>query len=607
VHDIDDFLSKHEPFADLDAAHLRRIADAVEIEFFARGEQIFEQGQEPAERVRIIRSGAVELVDRGRTLDLLGEGELFGHPSMLAGLPTGFAARAGEDTITYRLPGDILLPLLTRPEGLRFVARSLLARRWRPDASTDASPADPARRPVGAFIREPIVMCDPRTTVRDVAQQMAARGASCALVRIDDSGFGIVTDQDFRVRVVGGDVALDAPVGRAMTAPAFTVGPSRTGIDVMVEMINRGIRHVPVVSDRREVLGVVTDVDLLASDTRTPFMVRRSIARARDIDELVAAASQLRPTIIALHDADVASTHICAIIAAVADGLTRRAIELLAPRAGDLPPFQWLATGSLGRREAFPSSDVDSALVWEGNINASRIRPLAHDVMDVLERCGFPRDHHAATAEHPLFSRSSDAWRHVIARWLDRPDDARLLIVLSVLEDAREVLRSGAVSPAFDALRDARGHPALLRRLRRLALSHRPPTGFLRNIVVEHSGEHRGLLDIKNGGLLPIVDLARYYSLATGSEHGTTPGRLRGAVEADLLSESDATTLEEAFDLFTHLRMEHQVRQLRRNEPLTNFLDPAELNPLMRRYLREAFRAIARVQRRLGLRLPTAS
>src|SRR5690242_10918860 len=106
VHDIATFLERYEPFVGLEPAQLDAIAKAVEIEFFPRGEVIFEQGQEPAERVRMIRSGAVELVDQGRPLDLLGTGELFGHPSMLAGLPTGFAAHAHEDTICYRLPAD---------------------------------------------------------------------------------------------------------------------------------------------------------------------------------------------------------------------------------------------------------------------------------------------------------------------------------------------------------------------------------------------------------------------------------------------------------------------------------------------------------------------
>ena len=82
----------------------------------------------PQTSVWIVCSGSVGLVDHGRVLDLLGPGELFGFSSMLAELPTGFAARACGETECYRLPGDVTRPLLARPEALRHVTRTLLGR-----------------------------------------------------------------------------------------------------------------------------------------------------------------------------------------------------------------------------------------------------------------------------------------------------------------------------------------------------------------------------------------------------------------------------------------------------------------------------------------------
>src|SRR5215211_3292913 len=122
------FLRAHPPFDALPEPELERLAAAAAVESYAGGETIFAQGSGPQEHVRVVRSGAVELVDHGRVLDLLGPGELFGYASMLAELPTGFAARAAGPTTCYRLPGDVTRPLLARPEGLRHVARTLLGR-----------------------------------------------------------------------------------------------------------------------------------------------------------------------------------------------------------------------------------------------------------------------------------------------------------------------------------------------------------------------------------------------------------------------------------------------------------------------------------------------
>src|SRR5262245_12734334 len=128
MHDIVEFLRRHAPFDDLAEEALEDLSHSVEVEFFAAGTTIFRQGEKPLEHVWMVRRGAVELVDRGQVLDVLGEGELFGHPSMLSGLPTGFEAKAGEDSLCYRLPTESVVPLLARPTGLRYVARTILSR-----------------------------------------------------------------------------------------------------------------------------------------------------------------------------------------------------------------------------------------------------------------------------------------------------------------------------------------------------------------------------------------------------------------------------------------------------------------------------------------------
>jgi CBS domain-containing protein len=147
----------------------------------------------------------------------------------------------------------------------------------------------------------------------------------------------------------------------------------------------------------------------------------------------------------------------------------------------------------------------------------------------------------------------------------------------------------------------------LLRQLAHFSLSYRPPTGFLRGLVVEHSGEHSGQLDLKHGGVIPIVDLARWAAMAAGVSCTSTAERLRVAGKAGTLPESDARTLLEAHELIIELRVEHQVAQLSAGEPPDDYIDPALLTPLTRSYLREAFRAVAAVQKRVAAELQAAT
>jgi CBS domain-containing protein len=62
---------------------------------------------------------------------------------------------------------------------------------------------------------------------------------------------------------------------------------------------------------------------------------------------------------------------------------------------------------------------------------------------------------------------------------------------------------------------------------------------------------------------------------------------------------ADAHTLADAFTLINNLRLEHQVMQLRAGATPDDYLAPEELSPLRRTQLKEAFRAVADVQKRV--------
>ncbi len=607
--EISRFLRRYPPFDALDDADVERVAVAAEEEFHTAGATIFSEGTGPVEHLRVVRWGAVEIVFGGRMLDLLGEGELFGHASMLSGLPTGFEARAAEDTLCYRIPAEVAQGPLSRPAGLRFVARSLLEL-WAEGAGvlTAELPVDPSLQPVCALIRGEPVVCPPHTPIREAARMMSAAQTTSAIIDLGNGALGILTDHDLRTRVIAGGLTGEEPVSAAMSAPVYTCPPDRVGSEVLLDMLDRGLRHFPVVSATGKVLGVVEELDLIAAQTRSSFYLRRRIGRAQSVAELADAARDLRPTVIALHDARVAPADIAAVYSIVVDALTRRLLEL-AVRDGADPgvEFAWLALGSQARREAMPSSDVDSAIVWFGadadDQVRSRLHALGRTVVEGLEACGLQPDPHRVTASDELFVRSLASWQRAVRSWIDDPTQEKALVLVSVLVDSRPVWGVHTGTPVADSFRLAPSNPALLRLLARFALSHRPPTGFFRGLVVEPTGEHRGRLDLKQRGVTPIVDLARWAGISAGVTSASTTERLHAAAAAGTLSEAEARTLEDALALITGLRLEHQVQQLRVGVQPDDYVNPARLSGLTRTYLREAFRAVASIQKHVAAEL----
>ena len=343
--------------------------------------------------------------------------------------------------------------------------------------------------------------------------------------------------------------------------------------------------------------------------TPTPSAPRRAIAAAQDFDQLSAVADGLRTTAVSLHDARVAPGRASATISILADSFTKRSIELSISELGPPPgPLSWLALGSHGRREPVPGSDIDSALTWDGGEEhgeaQSYMLSLGSRVSDALARCGFVADKRGATAANDLFVRPVRAWRRLIRESIREPREGKGLIVISLFLDGRVLYHGGGASDLDQEFQAARGRRSLLRLMLSLALAHKPAVGVLRDFVVERSGEHRGRLDIKQRGLLPVTSIARYASLAAGATAPrSTPDRLSAAEAEGTLDRSSAHSLSEAFELFQGLRLEHQVEQIERQIEPDDHLDPKALNPVQRGNLRDAFRQVRAVQKKLGGRL----
>src|SRR6476619_301033 len=153
MHEIADFLRGNPAF---DTLSEDEVAAACEIEYAEAGTMVLEQAVTTPGVAWVVRRGAVELLDGDRVVDMLSEGEMFGHASLLSEWPTALAVRAAEDSLLYRLPAEAIRPVLARPAALRFAVRSLAGRYEMLQRELDPlalAVVDPARRPVSRLLR----------------------------------------------------------------------------------------------------------------------------------------------------------------------------------------------------------------------------------------------------------------------------------------------------------------------------------------------------------------------------------------------------------------------------------------------------------------------
>ena len=114
-----------------------------------------------------------------------------------------------------------------------------------------------------------VLEIDCESTVFDAVSQMVDGNVGSLLVTESGRLVGIVTERDYlrRVAIVGRDERT-TPVREIMSAPIVYTTPESSIDECMAVMTERRIRHLPVLDESREVLGVVSIGDLVKFQTR---------------------------------------------------------------------------------------------------------------------------------------------------------------------------------------------------------------------------------------------------------------------------------------------------------------------------------------------------
>lgn len=107
------------------------------------------------------------------------------------------------------------------------------------------------------------IVVPPQTSLRVAAEVMAEQSIGAVVVATDRGAVGILSERDVVCAIAAGADPDGATVAGAMSHEVVSVRPDDTLYDAAVDMLDLGIRHVPVLDDRGRALGMVSVRDLL--------------------------------------------------------------------------------------------------------------------------------------------------------------------------------------------------------------------------------------------------------------------------------------------------------------------------------------------------------
>jgi CBS domain-containing protein len=603
-------LARHPPFDGIDPEEVRAALQGAQEHAFESGEIALVEDGAPALGLWVILGGSMDIVHEGEVIQVLEPGECFGHPSLLTGMAPAFTVRAREPSRCLLLSADASRRLLGTVAGATYVAASM-RKRLTGAGHTVHALRDVGTTPVSAIMR-PATFCEPDEPLRQAAGRLGQNSTSALLVRLTDDRLGILTDADVRASVTEGEVALDAPVREVARSPVPTVPAAQLAVEAAVDMVAAGAEHLAV-TDARGVCGILSATDLLGLDARSPIALRHMILGAPDEDALVRATQELPRLFLLLVRAGVPARELGRVLSLQHDTIVARLVDFSIWRAGAAPlAWAWLDLGSAARREFTLASDQDNALAYadpepgeEAAVDAYFER-LGSDVNDGLARCGIGVDNNGVLAGKRLWRMSKGAWLRTFSECLTEPDESHL-IRASVSFDFRPAAGGLLlVSELTDYIRDARRHPQFMRLMARTANGYPVALGFRGQLATGREGDPPDRLDLKRGGIIPLVNLVRFHALAHGVTISPTLDRIEAVANVGGLERDVADGLAEAWSVITRLRFEHHAAQIAEVGAPDNLIDPGAMPPIARTDLKEALHVVRRAQKRLGAWSPPA-
>jgi signal-transduction protein with cAMP-binding, CBS, and nucleotidyltransferase domain len=197
-------------------------------------------------------------------------------------------------------------------------------------------------------------------------------------------------------------------------------------------------------------------------------------------------------------------------------------------------------------------------------------------------------------AINPVWRKTSRQWRQQVARWM-RTRSEIAMRHCDVLFDFQSVYGEAQLAETLREviLGEAGAHRRFLRDMFGVQAEHRAGLGWFNRLLTERGDpEHRGRVNLKYAGTLPLAEGVRLLALREGIAATSTLARIDLLGKAGRLSRDMQDHLRGAFDHITGLQLRQQIADYLAGRRVSNFVDPAGLTARELDLLKDGLRAI---------------
>jgi len=464
-------------------------------------------------------------------------------------------------------------------------------------------------QPISAIFRPNIVTCPHDTTINEAAQKMAKNSSGSIFIKNEKGKVdAMITDADLRSSAIAKGLDAGHPASAIVSSPFVSIPADSQVFEAFITMIGEDKKHLAVSSKTNDIIGTISDKDLITAQTNSTYLLIKKIKSAKNVNQLENMHSKMTIMLLDPIRNGANPEYITRLITSFSDAILDKVIGFSIAKLGSPPcKFAFMIMGSEGREEQTLISDQDNAIIYE-DLEDEKDRAYASAyfvkfselVCNQLNTAGYKFCTGDNMAKNPKWCQSLLNWKKCFHNWIynGSPED---LLNSSIFFDFKGAwgdleLTDKLKSFLLDAVNKRAG---FLRHLTENALYFKPPIGLFGKLLVESKGEHKDSFDIKRA-LLPIVDFARVYSLKHGLVQTNTLTRLFRLYTKHVLTNTQYIDLIQSYNYLMHLRFLRQITTIIDEQKAPdNYINPKNLSYLDTAMLKEIFKKIEKLQQKL--------
>lgn len=569
------------PFDRLTEKEQEKLVAALDIAYFKEGEVLLKTGSKPTHLYILIKGSVAEIQD-GETVAFYTGDDHFDANAIFEG-ESQSSFHVEEEVVAYQLPEKQFLEIARRNEHFRSFYSENLSQKLMANNDND-NIADLLSTPIGnAFLNPPITV-SATAPLAQAARLMKEYHINTILVEHDNGKTGIVTTSQLRDAALIDAMPIDTPVDDLAVYNTIDTQPDQPLSQAMMLMSKHRIRRV-LVRDEENVYGTLEMTDLLSFLTNHTHLVSQEVERATTPDDLKRVVDAIHPLIRVMSRNGTRIPVITQQVTEINQRLFARLFEMLAP-AELLENCSLITMGSEGRKEQILRTDQDNALIIRDGFDMAVARQTAEQFSAKLLDFGFPPCPGGMMISNPKWCKHVSDFRNDILSWVTEPSEQGMIDVTALLDSGHVIGDKSLHIKLRDYLFDVSGsNDRFFAQFAKPIEAFEVPLGLFQRLQTE-SGEHKGELDLKKGGIFPIVHGARSYCLQHRIFKTNTIKRLHALGDQGFLDADFVNDLIDAYEFMLGLKLRAGVTD--DDIVSTNFIRPDELHKLEKDLLKDS-------------------